>query len=73
MRRFRSLNPELNYKTGYGTDPALFVGGFQDANKKYVYFCLLLTAGTFTSVFTEKKLLRSHKTVEIKIFLIFYA
>jgi hypothetical protein len=27
-------------------DPALFGGGFQEANKKWVIFCLLLTVGT---------------------------
>ncbi len=30
-------------------DPALFVRGFEDANKKYV-FCLLIFKGTFTPV-----------------------
>jgi hypothetical protein len=39
-------------------DPALFVNGFQDANKKYVFsrlFCIFLFEGTFTSVFKDKK------------------
>jgi hypothetical protein len=54
-------------------DPALFDGGFQDANKKF--FRLLLFEGTFTSVFKNKKTYRSHKTLptylEIKVFLPF--
>jgi hypothetical protein len=33
-------------------------------------FCWLLE-GTFTSFFKDKKLKRSHKTVEIKVFLLF--
>jgi len=33
--------------------------------------CLLLTVGTFTSVFKDSYLLRSQKTVEIKFFLAF--
>ncbi len=38
-------------------DPVLFLGCFQETNK----ICLLLTEGTFPSVF---KLTKSHKTVE---------
>ncbi len=42
---------------------------------KYEFFsrliCLLSTAGTFSSVFKDNKLFRSHKTVEIKTFLSF--
>jgi hypothetical protein len=38
-------------------DPALFFSDFLDANKKLVsspkFFCLLLTEGTFTSVYKE--------------------
>jgi hypothetical protein len=44
-------------------DPALFVSGFQDANKNKFFFqvfCLLLFEGTFTSVFKDKK---NHKEV----------
>jgi hypothetical protein len=55
------------------TDPdlALFVHSFQDPIKMlvfYVFFCFLLSAGTFTSVFKDNTLLRSHKTLEIKSF-----
>jgi hypothetical protein len=52
-------------------DPALFVSDLQDANKKF--FCLLLFEGTFTSFFKDKKSLRSHKTVEIEVFLAIFA
>ncbi len=51
-------------------DPALFSGGFQDANKKF--FCLLLTVGTFTAIFKDNELSKVHKTVEIKGFLHFF-
>jgi hypothetical protein len=54
-------------------DPALFFIGFQDANKNIILFCFLLTVGTFTSVLTGNKLLVSHKTGEIKIFLDVFA
>jgi hypothetical protein len=56
-------------------DPALFVNDFQDANKTkkiFLKFCLLHTVGsTFTPVFKDNKSLKSHKTVEIKVFLYF--
>jgi hypothetical protein len=35
------------------------------------FFCLLLNVGAFTSVFKDNKLIRSYKTVEIKVFLTF--
>jgi hypothetical protein len=60
------------------TDPAHFWGVFQDANKKKVFFSQFLFV-TFcryiyiTSVLKYKKMLRSNKTVEIKVFLKFYA
>ncbi len=38
---------------------------------KSKFFCLLLNAGTFTSVSKDSKSLRVHKTVEIKVFLNF--
>jgi hypothetical protein len=34
-----------------------------------IYFCLLFFEGTFTSLFKEKKSERSHKTVDIKVFI----
>ncbi len=49
-------------------DPALFVSGLQDANKEIIV-CLFLFEGTFISFFNDKKSKRSHKTVEIKVFL----
>jgi hypothetical protein len=45
------------------TDP--FVSGFQDVNKKIV-FCFNFLK--ITSVFKDKKSLRSHITIEIKVF-----
>ncbi len=52
-------------------DPALFVSDLQDTNKInfFKFFCLLLFWSTFPSFFKDKKSLRSHKTVEIKVFL----
>ena len=54
-------------------DPSIFIIDLQDANKKQIYkkkfSCILLFEGTFTSFFKDKKSKRSHKTVEIKVFL----
>jgi hypothetical protein len=36
-------------------DPALFIIGFQDVNKKILSFWLLLFEDTFTSAFKDKK------------------
>ncbi len=46
-------------------NPAFFVSGGQDVNKKR-FFCLLLIEGTFLSVSIDKKSKRRHKLVEIK-------
>jgi hypothetical protein len=58
-------------------DPSLFIIDLQDANKKLIlltkFFCILLFEGTFTSFFKYKKSKRSHKTVEIKVFLTIFA
>jgi hypothetical protein len=58
-------------------DPSIFIIDFQDANQKIIFltkfFCILLFEGTFTSFFKEKKSKRSHKTVEINVFLTNYA
>jgi hypothetical protein len=50
-------------------DPALFSSCFQMPTK---FVCSFITVGTFTSVFKDNKLLRRHKTVEIKVFLNFF-
>jgi hypothetical protein len=57
-------------------DTALFFSDFQNAKKiKKIsqFFCTLpvLTEGIFASAFTGNKLLRSHKSVEDKDFLMF--
>jgi hypothetical protein len=58
-------------------DPAIFIIDLQDANKKLIekkFFCILLFEGTcVTSFFKDKKSKRSHKTVEIKVFLTIFA
>ena len=57
-------------------DPSIFIIDLQDANKKQILkksFCILLFEGTFTSIFEDKKSKRSHKTVEIKVFLTIFA
>jgi hypothetical protein len=46
----------------------------QDASKKLIekfFFCLILFEDTFTSFFKDKKSQSSHKTVRIKVFLLF--
>jgi hypothetical protein len=68
----------LEYESGSGSGLCFFVREFQYANKKYVIFLkffayYLGTACTFTSVFKDKTLLRSHKTVQSKVFLNFLA
>jgi hypothetical protein len=51
-------------------DPALFVSDLHRANKKSFFSnCLLLFEGAFTSFFKDKMSYRSHKRVEIKVFL----
>jgi hypothetical protein len=35
------------------------------------FFCLILTEGTFTTVFKDNKSFRSHKTIEIKVLSVF--
>jgi hypothetical protein len=58
-------------------DPSIFIIDLQDANKKLIFLkkfsCILLLEGTFTSFFKDKKPKRSHKTVEIKVFLTIFA
>jgi hypothetical protein len=55
-------------------DPAIFVIGLQDANKKQLYKKLfLLFEGTFTSFFKDKKSKSSPKAVGFKVFLTTFA
>jgi hypothetical protein len=58
-------------------DPSIFIIDLQDANKKQIFltkfFCILLFEGTLTSFFKDKMSKRSHKTVEIKVFLTMFA
>jgi hypothetical protein len=58
-------------------DPAIFIIDLQDGNKNLLFFnkffCILLFEGTLTSFFKDKKSKRSHKTVEIKVLLTFFA
>ncbi len=53
-------------------DSSLFVSGSKMPTKN-TFFCLLLSVGTFAWAFTDNKILRSQKTVEIKVFLKFFA
>jgi hypothetical protein len=53
-------------------DANFFVSGFQETNKKSVFSEIFLLEDTFASVFKDNKSLRSHKTVEIKVFLYFF-
>jgi hypothetical protein len=58
-------------------DPAIFITDLHDSNKKLIlfkqFFRILLFEGPFTSFFKDKKSKRSHKTVEIKVFLTIFA
>jgi hypothetical protein len=58
-------------------DPSIFIIDLQDANKQRIFlkqfFCIVLFEGTFTSFFKDKKSKRSHKTVEIKVYLTIFA
>jgi hypothetical protein len=53
----------LDYRSGSGS----FFRCISRPKIKFKFFCVFFTEGTFTSVFKDKKSLRSHKTVEIKI------
>jgi hypothetical protein len=57
-------------------DPSIFIIDLQDANKKQIlkkFFSILLFEGTFATFFKGKNSKRSHKTVEIKVFLTIFA
>jgi hypothetical protein len=57
-------------------DSSLFIIDLQDAKKTNFlkkFSCILLFEGTFTSFFKDEKSKRSHKTVEIKVFLTIFA
>jgi hypothetical protein len=49
----------------------LFSRGQQKTKFLIQFFCLLLFEGTFTSFFKDKKSKRSHKTLGIKVFLLY--
>ncbi len=54
-------------------DPALFISGFKDTNKKY-FFKYFLKLHTFTSGFQDKKVLKkSQNSRNLKFFLLFFA
>jgi hypothetical protein len=55
---------------GSGSEPGLFVSGFQDANKKC---CLILFEGTCTSVFLDKKVIKKPQNNRNQGFLNFFA
>ncbi len=68
--------PDLVLDLDPPPDPAFFVSGFQDANKKSAFYKVFFTyylgtVGTFTTTFKDKKSLRSHKTLKIKVLLNF--
>jgi hypothetical protein len=60
-------------------DPSIFIIDLQDANKKQIFVkknflhIRVPFEGTFTSFLKDKKSKRSHKTVEIKVFLTIFA
>jgi hypothetical protein len=55
-------------------DPAIFIIDLQDANKKQIFLHnTVLFERIFTSFFKDNKPKRSHKTVEINVFLTIFA
>jgi hypothetical protein len=54
-------------------DPVLFVTDLQEANKKLMFFNLLLFEGTFTSFSKIRSPKEVQKTVGIKVFLTIFA
>ncbi len=62
---------DANTKSFFDNNPALFISGFQDADKKR-FFCLLLfkngTGYTFTSVWKDNKSLRSRQIPDLSKF-----
>jgi hypothetical protein len=58
-------------------EPSIFIIDLQDAMQQKLilkkFSFILLFEGTFTSFFKNKKSKRSHKTVEIKVFLTIFA
>ncbi len=52
-------------------DPALFVSDLQEIMFSNLFLCLFLFEGSLTSFFKDEELYRSHKTVDIKVFLHF--
>ncbi len=59
-----------------GSGPAIFIIDLQGAKKnqmKKKLFCIFLFKGTLALFFKDKKSKRSHKTVEIKVFLTIFA
>jgi hypothetical protein len=65
------MDPHSDPDPDADPDPAIFIIDFQNANKKLTFkkkfFCIL----RFEDIFTKVK--RSHKTVEIKVFLTIFA
>jgi hypothetical protein len=62
------VDPDLDADAD--ADPAIFIIDLQDTSIKIIY--ILLFERTFPSFFKDKKSKRSHKTVEIKVFLLFF-
>jgi hypothetical protein len=59
----------------YGTDPDPLINGSRcrSGRPKNMRILGIYTTGTFASFFKDKKSLRSHRTVEIKVFLTIFA
>ncbi len=65
--RYGSGSRSLTCTTGLWIRKQLF------PSVTFKFCCLFFTKGTFTSVFKNNKSLRSHKTIEIKVFRNFFA
>jgi hypothetical protein len=56
-----------------GVDPALFIIDLEDANKKLLFFKVLLHTILFEGILHNFSKIKSHKITEIKVFMTIFA
>jgi hypothetical protein len=67
------MDPDSDPDTDADPDPAIFVIDLQDANKKFKKFIAYYFFRYICIIFKDKKSKRSHKAVDIKVFLTIFA
>jgi hypothetical protein len=71
------MDPDSDPDPDADPDSATFAIDLQEANKTQIFFIKLLSLlffeGTLTSFSKDKKSKRSHKTVDLKVFLTIFA